>query len=269
MSKVSVISISNRWGAIDIFYNTLKNQTFKDIEWIFGDELYEERKDEVKEYIKDIDYKHFKPRPKKEDHVWNLPEAYNDCFNLSSGELIVILEDYIWIKSDALERFYKDWKTYGDALFTGVGDKIDSPPVVNSDGKITIFEKPMDKLPKTIVKETDERKTFEGKIINTKDYLNFEFNWCAFPRTILEELGGMEEKCGIAYCGQDKNFALRAFMLGYEIYIDKENESYGIYHQDFDPRPIDWEINHFKVNGAATKNVLAGKWPLKCNYLHV
>jgi len=265
---ISVITQTNRYGGIDVAYNSLKNQTYKDIEWILVDDIHEIRNDEVKKYVKDIKLKHLKPRPKLPDHVWNLPEGYNDGFNVSEGELIVILEDYIWIKPNAIEKFYKDWKTYGDALFTGVGDKISSPPVINPNGKITIYEKEFDKLPDNFeIREIDERKAYGTNVFLISDIFNFEFNWCAFPRTILNDLGGMEEKCGIVYCGQDKNFALRAKMLGYDLYIDRDNESYGIYHQDFDPRPIDWEINHFKQNGAATKNVYAGKWPLKCNYL--
>lgn len=265
LPKISVITVTKRHGGIDVAYNSLRKQTFKDFEWILVDELYDERKDEVAEYVKDIKIKHIKPRPKEEGHVWNLAHAYNDGFKQCEGELVVGYDDFIWLKGNALELFWEDYQAHPEAIFTGTGHKAPAPATVNPEGKITIFEKPYTQIPVGI-KEADTRIDGNQDLIEV-NHTYWELAWSAIPRKVLYDLGGFDEEADRHYCGQDRNFGLRVFLSNRKVFLDKRNENIGLHHQTFDPRPSDWETKHYKMTGWSTQSVINNERPVRLNYL--
>ena len=53
--SISLIYISNRYGGLDILKSSLKRQLYQDdLELVFVDGLYEERKDIVKSYFEEL-----------------------------------------------------------------------------------------------------------------------------------------------------------------------------------------------------------------------
>lgn len=265
MHKVSIITVTKRYGGIDVMYNNLRKQTEKDFEWILCDELYDERKQEVADYVSGIDFKHIKPRQKREDCVWNLARAYNDAIRVSDGELIVVVDDFIWMPHNAISRFLEVFKEKGRCLITGVGNKAPYPEVVDEHGKIMLFAQEYKEKPQGII-EPDTR--IDGrKHVEEVNHSFYELAYSAFPRSLVYEIGGFDEDTDTQYCGQDRNFALRCSLAGAPVFMDRSNENIGLFHQGFTPRPSDWEEKHYNKNPRATLDILDEVRPIKQNWL--
>src|SRR3990167_8910107 len=95
--KISVMQITNRYGNIDILRANLERQIFKDFELVIVDGLPEDREEKVKEYLKDFPVTYIRQSEKRPDAYSNLAHADNEGFRACQGELIVCLQDYIWI----------------------------------------------------------------------------------------------------------------------------------------------------------------------------
>lgn len=263
--KISVITVTKRYGGIDLMYTNLRKQTEKDFEWILVDELYDMRKKEVADYVSGITLKHIKPRKKRENFVWNLAKAYNDALRVAEGELLVVVDDFIWMPHDSLERFWRAYKAQGDALYTGTGNKAPFPPIVSPEGKISLWERPYTEKPQGVI-EQDTR--IDGrKHLEEVNHSFFELAYSAFPTTVAKDVGGFDEDTDNMYCGQDRNFALRCNMSGYRVFMDRGNENIGLFHQGFSPRPDDWEERHYNKNPRATLDILDGVRPVKQNWI--
>src|SRR5258708_42189 len=109
--KISIVCVTNKQGAVEFLKKQLDKQIFKDFEVIIADDglnskLYE---------------KQFVPRPKEKEDVWNINKAYNDCFKKVSGELVIFLQDFIWIPANGLARFWQLYNLFPNDLITGCG----------------------------------------------------------------------------------------------------------------------------------------------------
>lgn len=245
MVKVSVITITNRPGGIDMAWASLRKQTFQDFEWILVDELFERRAIEVVEYVASPRLYYMQAVQKDPEKAWNLSACYNFALLNARGKIVVSLQDYIWIPGDGLQRFVTAIEEMGEVFITGVGHKAERPgkeDIVDPDGPVTIFGKPFEGRPEGI-KERDGRIDGGTGIVET-NYSFFELNWSAFPMRVAEEIGGFDEEMDRVYGGENINFALRAHLAGHRIFMDKSNECVGIHHQSIFPRPADWEIRH-------------------------
>jgi glycosyltransferase involved in cell wall biosynthesis len=257
---ISVINVTKRYGGIDILYNNIRKQTFKDVEVIIADELYADRQQEVKEYFKGIPLKHVPTRPKRPQDVWNLAKAYNDALKQVEGELVVSIDDFIWTPNNALQRFWEVYQQKGLCLITGVGNKAGYPEIVNPTGKITIFKQDYRSKPQGVI-ERDNR--IDGRTnVEEVNHSFFELAYSAFPMDIARGIGGFDEETDQFYCGQDRNFALRCHLQGFPVYMDRGNENIGLFHQGFQPRPSDWEERHYNKNPRATMDIIEGKRPI-------
>lgn len=112
MPAISVITIIFRYGYIDTIVESLKTQTFKDFELILVDELYEQRKDVVKEYIgSSFPLKHIPPRASSKFSM--AAHAHNDAIMNAEGELLYYLSDYVYAHPDSLKCHWEIYKKYG------------------------------------------------------------------------------------------------------------------------------------------------------------
>lgn len=205
--KISVICVTNRNKAIDYLYKQLDKQTFSDFEVIIANDS--------------TDIGGFKPRQKEKDDVWNLNKAYNDCLEQSKGELLVFLQDFIWIPANGLERFWEVYEILPDSLITGCGHKYDNDLVK--------------------INEVDDR-VFGEKRLEPCHWSQWELNWASCPKAIMPLF---DENMDKRYGGENQYIARTAYQNGYEIYIDRTNECKG-YNQEYcGGRPIDWEDKHF------------------------
>jgi glycosyltransferase involved in cell wall biosynthesis len=272
MPKISVIYISNRYGSLDILKSSLKRQTLQDFELVFVDGLYTERKEEVAEYFKDFKVKHIDQTvlPMEGGYLSKLARADNLAFKNCDGELIVCLQDYIYIPSTGLEKFWNLHKQYeGKALLTGKGHQYwypETEEIVNPKGLITVFETDYTKKPE-IKFWTDPRDNGMG--VREAYPVEWEMNWAAIPRDIIYDLGGMDEqydKEGFAW--DNTNIATRAAFLGYKIYIDLTNECFGFNHDGWWPNPL--KVNRVspeKYHFEQMNKMMSKKIPVRLNYL--
>ncbi|GAH79047.1 unnamed protein product, partial [marine sediment metagenome] len=110
--KITVQTSIWRPGYIDSITQALKDQTLTDFELILIDDLWEQRKDVVKEYIGNaFPFKHIPPR---ELSPYAMPcAAMNTGLIHAEGELIYLMNDYMYIHPRTLERHWEIYSKYG------------------------------------------------------------------------------------------------------------------------------------------------------------
>lgn len=238
--KISLIFVTNRSGAIEVLKENLDRQTFRKFEVIIADDLFHERKEETKELLKDYEFLHFFPRQKEEGEAWNLNKAYNDALNAARQELVVCLQDYIWIPANGLERFIDVNKVHPDSMITGVGHKAEKPD-----------ELPVDPKEKMAgLSEIDDRVNGE-RGVHESDWTYYELNWASCPRSLFPSF---EEDMDKYYGGENQIVALKFSLKGGKVYIDRSNECVG-YNQALFGRPDDWEEKHHNKDNRLNKKI--------------
>lgn len=207
MPKISVVCVTNRKGAFDFIRKQLEKQTFQDFELIMADDSG------VLSHVSQ-----FKPRQKNEGDVWNINKAYNDCLDRVEGELIVFLQDFIWIPANGLQKFWDDYQIYPEALITGVGHKAKS----GLEG----------------ISEVDDRM-FGEPGLHPGSFSHYELNWASCPTKLAPRF---DEDMDKNYGGENQVFAIKA---NADIYIDRSNICVGYSQEEVGGRPDDWEEKHF------------------------
>lgn len=106
---ISVVFPTMRPGGLDVVFSSLENQIFKDFELIFADNLYDYRKDIVKEKAKQysIKYKHVPPIVNKFP-VHSYCHTINSAISHASGDVIFLTLDY---------RYFTPWTLQKHAEF--------------------------------------------------------------------------------------------------------------------------------------------------------
>lgn len=229
MPKITVITATARWGGIDIWKESLQRQDFKDFEAILIDELWAKRYNQVLEYIKGDSRLRYLPSPKKdEDKFWNLSKSLNNALSWSNGELVVFLQDYIWLPDNALSKFWEKYQQEGKCLISGVGHKSAKPDVaVDCSHPVSIFDGPVPK-PEGIW-FTDPR--IKGRGFHVCNPIEWEGNWACAPMSIIEEIGGFDEDFDAGWGYDNVNFAERAQLAGYLCWLDEDNQCLGYSHE--------------------------------------
>lgn len=272
--KISIITVTNRPGGLDLQWYALKNQTFEDFEWIICDTLAQKRRKLLQKYTNnDKRIKHIQQDPKKEGYATGLAKAENQALREASGELCVMLQDYIWIPPQSLDKYWYAYKAMEKSLVSGVGNIYGKPgkkDIVDNNGLLTVFSKPLKKRPERIVWSDPRMRSDLGSFYEC--YPNdIEFNFCAVPMKCFKELGGLDEeydKIGHAY--DNVNVALRAEMLGYVPYLDQSNECRALDHDDFWPNKVKIDQKTYPIapfHMQRMQDIREGKFPLKLDYL--
>lgn len=244
MPDISVLYVTHRPGGFDVLKHDLRRQTFEDFELVVVDDWGGDREAAVREYVSEFDLTYLEPRPPRERDYWNLNKAYNDGVEACEGELIVSLQDYIWIDEHGLERFWEVYEETGDFV-TGVGGKYAEPSsIADPDNPISIFETEYADPPTDQV-EPDPRIDGREDVVEM-EFFRWEADWGAFPRDAAYALGGFDESMDRIFSGDNVAFAYRASKLGYRFYVDKRNEFRGFDHGQWFPRPEDRLDHHFK-----------------------
>lgn len=210
--KISVIGCTNRKGALKYYQEQLEKQTFKDFEFVCANDSGEKGG--------------FVPRGKNDGDVWNINKAYNDCLNRASGELLVFLQDFIWIPANGLQRFWDVYQIYGDIMITGCGHKYESDL-------------------KTVV-EFDDRVIGERMALEV-NFTQFELNWSACPNSKMPKF---DEEMDKQYGGEN---AYVAFASKIPVFLDRTNECKGLSQEICGGRPSNWEENHINKTNKIQK----------------
>lgn len=263
------MALTARWGGIDILWADMLRQTEQDFELVLVDALWREREKEVKAYINDPRLKYVHQNNKVEGAYTNLAHADNQGFKACSGDIIVLLQDYIWIGHEALAKFWFYYKnTNGKALITGVGHQYDNPAPVNKKGKITVFKEPYTQRPTNQSWQDPRMKTDRGTFYECLP-VEWEMNFAMIPRAVIYDLGGMDEQYDFeGFAWDNTNIAERAAMLGYKIYIDQTNECMGFNHDKWWPNPLKKKrISPAKYHFKQMNRMRRGETPIRYNFL--
>ena len=272
MSKISVMYLTSRYGGIDILWANMCRQTEQDFELVLVDALWREREGEVVKYINDSRLKYVRQSDKVPGAYTNLAHSDNQGFRECTGDLIVLLQDYIWAPPMALEKFLFHHEHSGGKLqITGVGHQYSRPSVediTNPAGHITVFDSPYTKRP-AFQCWTDPRMRSDFGSFYECNPQDIEFNYCAIPRKMVAELGGMDEAFDAhGFAWDNVYMAVKGDMLGYKPVIDQTNECMGFNHDGWWPNPL-------KVNKVSPANyyyeqmdkIRRGEVPMKLNHV--
>ena len=269
--KISLMQVTARPGNIDILKANLDRQEFRDFEVILVDALWRDREQEVRTYLQDYDLVYVRQSDKRPGAHTNLAHADNEGFRSCTGELIVCLQDYIWILPDGLLKYWEIYQTNPNILVTGVGDQYAKPnatDIVSPQGKITIFEKSYVRRPE-VKSWIDPRKRMDQGSFYMCNPQDWELNYCAIPRKVIYELGGMDERYDFhGFAWDNVNISVRADMLGYRAYIDQTNECMGFDHDGWWPNPLKIEkISPEKYHLEQMRKMANKETPIILEYL--
>lgn len=265
--KISVVYCTARRGGLDILVESMKVQTFRDFEVIIVDEL--RRAPETWEGLNlqhGLDIRFVEPPPKKPSMFWNLSASLNAGVRASRGEIIVLLQDYIWVKPDGLQRFKDFIVNHGDCLVSGVGHQYKEPSHVDNPLGLYSCWTSFPGSPAGDRTFTDPRIKGLGSYLCNP--VEWEANYSAFSRAIWSVVGGFDEDFDAGWGYDNVNFAERAQLAGMNTFIDMENECLCYSHIELfgekehrDKSPNNQALWHWKYRG-----MRKGGEPWRLNY---
>ena len=221
--KVSVCTITIREGFWNLMAENLSRQTYKNFEWVIVDDYPEDRQKIAEKYAKKYDLEIVYIRGDKclgkYKQRCGLVRANNKAWKASSGELTVWLQDFILIRERGIEDLVDMYRHNKDTLLapTDMYYHCKKPNLKNKedwwDGDTDI-----------ITRESWRNiRSKRGGIRLTDNALDFEMNWSAIPRHILEELNGWWEFFDQGLGFDNTEIAYRAMQAGYSIRLDDIN----------------------------------------------
>lgn len=218
--KVSIITPTIREGFWHSMAKNIANQTYKNIEWVIVDDHKENREELAKKYSQmfHLEMKYVRGDKAKGTYKRRLGliRANNIGWRNAQGELLVWLQDFVYLPEDGIEAIVDVYRHNKDSLIAPV-DMYYDVNYCNLENKEDWFDGREDFLGEKAWK--NYRVIFKG-IRETKDPLDFELNCGAIPKYILEELNGFYEFFdeGLGY--DNAEAAYRAIKMGYRILID-------------------------------------------------
>lgn len=228
--KVSVLYVTKRPGGMDVLRGNLQRQTFRDYEVVIVDAF--DRDLTVLTLFMNGLGPHLRHFFKPNLPLWG---ALNAGLTFCAGELIVFLQDYIWIRPNGISRFVLG-QDARPGLYTGVGNVGEGPEKVCED-ELTIFGAPYYGPPERIRWEDPRLGAWDGRIVQIPPD-QWENNWACAPRDLLLELGGFDEEFDKGWGYAEKELAARAHAIGVRCYMDTGNRCMAWYHDDWWPNEL-------------------------------
>lgn len=241
-TKVAVFTPTNRWGGLDITISSLKKQTHP-YTWVVADEYLQERI-LVYEDQEMIECTIFVDCDRQPGNKRALAQAYNNAAEFVIDfdfDLMVSLQDYIWIPDNGIEMFVEVFKKYPECLLTGLVSLSEAPgdeDIADRSGRYTIFKEPLVDMPKGISWH-DVRGTnlyADTNPVTSCAAEHWEANWAAIPVELLRKGArwDLEYDEGIAY--ENIDFSKRCQTeFKTPCILDKRNHAISIPHREIWP----------------------------------
>lgn len=226
---VSIVTPTIRQGWWNVMAHNLSKQTYQNIiEWIIVDDYKEDRSALATEYAKkyDITIRYVRGKDRQVKRTYGLCNANNTGLQEAKGELLVILQDFMFIPENGIEQLVDIYRRTPNALIAPTDEMYYpniQPDITSEDwfhGKLDI---------KGDLIWRNNRNQFLGMRDSTNPY-EFEQNYCAIPVKIAKELGGWWEFYDEGLGFDNTSIAYRALQMGYRIIVDDTNVAYGIDH---------------------------------------
>jgi glycosyltransferase involved in cell wall biosynthesis len=221
--KVSVVTITIREGFWNIMAKNLSQQTYKNFEWIIVDDHKDDRAKIAQKYGKkyglDIKYIRGDKVLKKYNRRYGLVRANNIGWKAAKGELIVWLQDFIIIPRVGIDKLVNLYNHNPNAIYAPV-DVYMHCAKPNRDNK----EDWWDGATKMLTEQSWKNVRVEYLGIRKTEYAtDFEMNYSAMPKRIIEELNGWWEFFDDGLGFDNTEIAYRVLQKGYDIIIDDTN----------------------------------------------
>lgn len=222
--KVTVFTPTIRTGFWNIMAQNLKNQTYKNFEWLIVDDYKEDRSETAKKYAEKYGIKIRYMRGKLTTSKYNyaLIQADNMAIFNATGKVIVWVQDFILIPDDGLERIVNLHRRYPLAIIAPVDEYRSMSVTPNRENKEDWFDGRTDVVGKFI------RKNIRIKLLEvrqTRNPYDFEMNYGAIPTAVARKLNGLWEfeDDGLGFNNTD--IAMRALKAGFPVIIDERNRA--------------------------------------------
>jgi len=217
--KVSIITPTIREGFWDSMAKNIASQTHKHLEWIIVDDHNEDRSKIAAKYAQkyNLDIKYIRGDKAKGVYkrTLGLVRANNLAWKAAAGELLVWLQDFIYMDEDAIEALVDLYCHNKDCLIAPV-DIYYEAINVDKTNKEDWFNG-QDYQGKKVWKNI--RVQYHGIRESTNPY-DFELNFGAIPKHILDKLNGFWEFFdeGLGY--DNTSICYRALKSGYRLLVD-------------------------------------------------
>ena len=223
--EVSVITITIREGWWNVMADNLSKQTYPISEWIIVDDYPEDRSGIAREiaekYNLSISYYRGVKGDEKYGRRYGILGANNIGWKKARGELLVYLQDFIIIPERGIESLVDVYRHHPNALIAPV-DTYYHCKEPNQKNKVDWWDGETD-----IIGKVDwVNVRCENKGVRETDMSEeFEMNYGAIPKKVVEELNGWWEFFGNMFGFDNNQIAFRHLQNGGEIIIDDTNKA--------------------------------------------
>ena len=230
-----------RFGGLDVTVASIKRQHRRDLVWIVGDELYQQRFDIVTKHAP-CDVLAFDTARIREKTGMprSLSAANNEALRIAralGARMLVCLNDYVWAPPDGIDQFLRLADRYPRSLITGLCSISEDPGpdlIVDPEGLYTIFAKPYTARPRRIGWRDCRLENLSG--VMTTGPVAWEGNWAAIPQATLQDPRvGWDEEYDRGHYYDNQALALGALRAGYPTVIDCTNHSISLPHKQYFP----------------------------------
>ncbi len=229
MPKISILTVSGRRSYQQFQVQALKAQTFKDFEWVFVDDLYDERKEEMAKLVGDaFPFTHL--HQKEVVDYFAVGAGHNDGFVRCRGELIFFMIDYTTLEAHCLERHWMLHQKYPKSFFSGSvydmpfrPDEVPTAAVLNLPNyRINLF-----------TSGYHHWSFVEDGIYGVEDD-GLQDWWSgrndSAPLQAILECNGMDERLDGGHGYHDDDLAHRMSSAGYQYHIDTKAQAFSFPH---------------------------------------
>lgn len=229
MPKISVLTVSGRRLYQEYQIMSLKAQTFKDFEWVFVDDLYDERKEEM---IKMVDGAF----PFTHLHQQNVVDyfavgaGHNDGFVRCKGELVFFMIDYTLPEAHCLERHWEMYQKFPKSFFSG--SCYDMPYTPEERPTAAVLNLPNYRI-NLFMSGYHHWSHINDGVYSVGD--NGIQDWWggrndSAPMEALLECNGMDERIDGGHGYHDDDLAQRMHIAGYQYLIDSKAIAFSFPH---------------------------------------
>ncbi len=228
---------SRALGMFPLQVKMLKEQSFKDFELVFLNDLYELRKDDISKIIGDAFPYTYLPPHKISDN-FAPGAAWNDLFTYARGELLYFMADYIVPHPDTLGRHWETHLKYPKTFISGRCWEVNITPqefaaakqYQYNDYRLSLFEHSYFRWSRL------EENIYGSDKAGVQNFWTGRNDSC--PLDAILKCNGFDEQFDGAHGYHDEDLAHRLTNLGLEYIIDLGSLCWQFKHQLSTKKPL-------------------------------
>jgi len=242
--SLSLVYFTYRPGGFDMLCGSLMEQTYDNYELIVIDDLPDRN---LVNYIEDcgIPLTYYGPSKEKcyPDTPFNQVNAVNSGLLQARGDIVILIEDYVWLRPNTLERWCQIFDEKGaDTFITGVGEYWGhkKPEKI---GPITVWNEPFD----GDFTGCTHKGTWRPDV--------FEYFYSGMAMSTLEKLNGMNERLDYWNTWPCLVWPRVLSKIGIKFYTDDENMIDLIDHRHWTAEKESWWWINKTYSGPRTPQI--------------